>query len=340
MSATERLLVTLERLTDAELEAEVLRLATCERRATAALVAHLAELQARRIHERAGFSSLFTYCLEVLRLSEHEAYDRMKAARVARRHPPVLGWLASGELNLTTVRLLAPHLTRRNQDALFAAARGKRKRQVQEMLAARFPRPDVPSSVRRLPRPTVAPVVPTASAGPLAAPGLLGDAATPSVDPSGPPATAISTKAMDAPSTPARIAIPAPPPPLVEPLSPDRYRITFTANGETRELLERARDLLRHSIPSGDPAQIFARALDSLVRELLKKKFGIRRPEARGGAVTDVVSGRTKSVEADRPLLFRERVHRDAFRSGTTAAPTSPRRPASAGNGRQSDSSP
>jgi hypothetical protein len=74
MSASERLLGTLERLTDAELEAEVLRLATCERRATAALVAHLAELQERRIHERAGFSSLFTYCMEVLRLSEHEAY--------------------------------------------------------------------------------------------------------------------------------------------------------------------------------------------------------------------------------------------------------------------------
>src|SRR3954470_5718640 len=95
-----------ERLTDGALEAEVLRLATCERRATASLIAHLAELHGRRLHERAGLASLFTYCMEVLRLSEHQSYDRMKAASVSRRYPQVLAWLASGELNLTTVRLL------------------------------------------------------------------------------------------------------------------------------------------------------------------------------------------------------------------------------------------
>ena len=94
------------RLSDDQLEAEVFRLATCERQSTASLIAHLAELYARRLHERAGFSSLFTYCVEVLRLSEHEAYDRMKAAKVVRRYPRVLEWLTSGDLNLTTIRLL------------------------------------------------------------------------------------------------------------------------------------------------------------------------------------------------------------------------------------------
>jgi hypothetical protein len=72
-------------LSDDALEAEVARLASSERGCTASLVGHLAELYGRRLHERAGFSSLFTYCMEVLRLSEHEAYDRMKAAKVARR---------------------------------------------------------------------------------------------------------------------------------------------------------------------------------------------------------------------------------------------------------------
>src|SRR5215470_7744495 len=138
-------------LSDRDLEMEVARLARCERDSTASLVAHLAKLYGRRLHERAGYSSLFTYCMEVLRCSEHEAYDRMKAAKVARRHPQVLDWLASGELNLTTVRLLAPHLTRANHADLFEAARGKRKRQVQELLASRFPRPDVAPSVRKLP---------------------------------------------------------------------------------------------------------------------------------------------------------------------------------------------
>src|SRR5438876_7230777 len=137
-------------LSDRELEAEVARLAQGERESTAALTAHLAELYGRRLHERAGFASLFTYCTRVLLLSEHEAYDRMKAAKVVRRHPAVLGLLASGRVNLTTVRLLAPHLTRDNHEQLFAAACGKRKRQVQELLARLFPKPDV-CSVRKLP---------------------------------------------------------------------------------------------------------------------------------------------------------------------------------------------
>src|SRR5207237_1957602 len=91
------------------------------------------------LHERAGFGSLFTYCLEVLSLSEQEAYDRMKAAKMARRFPAVLELLTSRHINLTTVRLLAPHLTRDNCAALLAEASGQRKRQVQELLARRFP---------------------------------------------------------------------------------------------------------------------------------------------------------------------------------------------------------
>ena len=141
------------RLSDGELVAEVARLAGCEREASASLVAHLAELYGRRLHERAGYASLFTYCTDALGLSEHEAYDRMRAAKVARRFPAVLGLLASGRVNLTTVRLLAPHLTRKNHQELLAAACGKRKRQVQELLAARFPQPDVPCSIRKLPAP-------------------------------------------------------------------------------------------------------------------------------------------------------------------------------------------
>ena len=75
------------RLSDTELAAEVMRLARSERETAATLIAHLAELYARRLHQRAGYSSLFTYCADVLRLSESEAYDRMKAAKVARRYP-------------------------------------------------------------------------------------------------------------------------------------------------------------------------------------------------------------------------------------------------------------
>jgi hypothetical protein len=74
-------------LSDSDLIIAVNRLAQSERRTTVDLISHLAELDARRLYLGAGFSSLFTYCTEVLRLSEHEAYNRIEAARAARRFP-------------------------------------------------------------------------------------------------------------------------------------------------------------------------------------------------------------------------------------------------------------
>ncbi len=244
--------MTLSHLSDGELVAAVARLAQDERDATASLVAHLAELYGRRLHERAGYSSLFTYCTDVLRFSDGEAYDRMRAAKVVHRYPVVLRLLSSGQVNLTTIRLLAPHLTRKNHEELFAAASRMRKRQVQELVARRFPKPDVPFSVRKLPDRYVA-----VAAGPTALPTAPG------------PTTAAMTTAPASSSAivPARAAIPTLPPPIVQPLSPDRYRIVFTANTETREMLECAQDLLRHAVPSGDPAEIVARALRLLVAE-------------------------------------------------------------------------
>jgi hypothetical protein len=253
------------RLSDRDLVTEVGRLAGCERDATASLIAHLAELYGRRLHERAGFSSLFSYCTEVLHLSDHEAYDRMKAAKVVRRYPAVVGLLVSGRVNLTTVRLLAPHLTHKNAEELFAAASGKRKRQVQELLARRFTKPDVAASVRRLPAPKVVPA-PTLTAAPI---GASASAALPAPSLAG----SDGRTQDDVGEAPARLRIPAPPRPLILPLAPDRYQVTFTASAETCEKLVLARDLLRHAIPSGDPAQIFAGALDALIEELVKQKY-------------------------------------------------------------------
>src|SRR5437867_10334222 len=140
-------------LSDDDLIAQVKSLARSERQATACLIAHLAELDARRLYLPAGFSSLFTYCCEVLHLSEPAAYNRIEAARVARRFPVVLDMLGEGSLSLATVRLLASHLTNENHQELFAAAAGKSKRGVEELLVRYSPRPDVPASVRKLPAP-------------------------------------------------------------------------------------------------------------------------------------------------------------------------------------------
>jgi len=85
-------------LSDGDLLATVHRLAIDERRATASLIASLAELDERRLYLAEGYSSLFTYCTRVLHLSEHAAYGRIEAARVARKYPVFLERLAAGDL--------------------------------------------------------------------------------------------------------------------------------------------------------------------------------------------------------------------------------------------------
>jgi hypothetical protein len=243
----EDILASLRGLSDGELIARVNDLAGSERDATALLVAHLAELDTRDVHLRAGYGSLFAYCRTALLLSEADAYSHIEAARSARRFPLVLERLAEGAVNLTTVRLLAPHLTGANHREVLDAARGKGRSDVEAIVARLSPRPDVPSSFRKLPAPSAAAPPP----GPL-------------------PAVAVPVSTVRV----VTVAVGGYPGQAVAPLSPDRYRLQLTIGPETLDKLRLARDLLRHAIPSGDEAAVLDRALTALLADLARKKFG------------------------------------------------------------------
>lgn len=265
-------------LSDAALVAEVKRLAQCEREATVHIVAHLAELDARRLYLGAGFSSLFTYCCDVLRLSEQQTYNRIEAARAARRFPVILDMLGAASVNLTTVRLLAPHLTPENHEELLAAASRKGKREVEELLAGRFPRPPVADSVRKLPAPKPASAAPPAlsDAAQPSASAAVGLAETPAVLSPWPAAPA-ALRAQTISAAPARRL-------TVTPLAADRYEIRFTASAGTCEKLRLAQDLLRHAVPTADTGEIVDRALTALLEDLARKKFAATgRPRASRG---------------------------------------------------------
>ena len=150
-------------LSDDQLLAEVQRLASTERRATVALLRSLIELDARRLYLREGCSSLFTYCTQVLRLSEGGAYNRIEVARAAQRYPALLEHLEDGSLTLTTARLIAPHIDPDNHDAVFAAARQKSKRDVEVLIASMNPSPAPPPSVGKLPVRPSSPIAETAA---------------------------------------------------------------------------------------------------------------------------------------------------------------------------------
>jgi hypothetical protein len=235
-------------LSDRELLAKVELLANQERETDAALIGHLAVLDERRLYLSEGCSSLFTYCMQVLHVSEAAAYDRMEVARTVRKYPLILEMLADGSLTLTTARLLAPALTPANHRRLLESAADKTKRDVLKLVVRRRPLADVPASIRQLPSRTASLVF---------TPSSQAEAANDQAPPAEAPVLEIRPPKRS----------------VVVPLSPRRFKVEFTATEETHDLLRRAQDLLRHQIPNGDVGEVITKALKVLVRELEKEKI-------------------------------------------------------------------
>src|SRR6266699_1968859 len=105
---------SLEQLSEPELFARVERFARGEHQELAGLIAHLGELEERGSFLARGYSSLFTYCRDGLHYSDDAAYSRVQAAQAARKFPVILERLASRDISLTAVRLLAKNLTPEN----------------------------------------------------------------------------------------------------------------------------------------------------------------------------------------------------------------------------------
>jgi hypothetical protein len=235
----------LTHVADEKLLADLASLVSADRQTTAMLLAHIAEIDARDLFAPAACTSMHAYCVRVLHLSEDAAFKRIRAARAARKFPVLFEAVADGRLHLTAIGLLAPHLTDANVDELVTAATHKTKLEVEMLLARLAPRPDMPDALT--------PIVP--SAEPPCSDRLVPEPVAK------PPA-----------ETPARVT----------PLAPERFALQLTISETTRDKLERARALLRHANPSGDLAEVVDRALDALLAQLERKKFGATsRPRAR-----------------------------------------------------------
>lgn len=261
--------IDIPHLSDEALLVAARQAAANERGATVHLVALLAELDARRLYLGLGCASLFAYCTRILRLSEHAAYHRIETARAARQFPAILDRLAAGEVTLTTIGLLRPHLTAENHVALLDAARHQSKREVERLVASLAPRTDVAPLIRRLPvlvRPLSVAAATSASVVPEATSELATGPDTPLVEADANRPGQLESSA--AAGGHARVANDA-----MSPGAGDRYLLRLTISGETFEKLQRARDLMRHGLPTGDPAAVIDRALTVLIDQLQRAKF-------------------------------------------------------------------
>ena len=192
-------------------------------------------------------------------LSDHDLLARLdvlagrerEAARACRRFPVIVDLLASGQVTLTAVRLLGRHLTPENHQSVLAKACGRSRQQIEVLVAELAPRPDVPTSVRKLPTLTATRSSP----------------ATPAAVASGLPAEATPAAAL----SPATFV--ATPRPIIRPTVPERYRVQFTMGEETHNKFRRLQGLLRE-IPDGDAGAIFDRAVTLLLETVERRKLG------------------------------------------------------------------
>ena len=185
-----------------------------ERKHLADFLYYLAEVDARKLYAQ-EHSSLFTFCTNRLKISEPSTCKRIQAARAAKKHPILLDLIRENKITLTTINLIAPHIT----EELIQETIGMKKRQVEDLLATKHPQPDVQESMRLVPM------------------------------------TKTRTFSRECK-------------PVLKPLSPQRVKVQLTLDTKTRDLMEKARLLLRRKYPQGRLEEIVTEAFETLIKKL------------------------------------------------------------------------
>ena len=261
------MVINLTQISDEALATATKQAAQLERQATAALLSLLIEVERRGLQLALGYSSMFVYCTRALHFSEQAAYSRITAARAARRFPQLLELLNEGALTLSSVGLLAPHLTDETLEPLLDAARHKSTREVERLIAGVHSQPDIPTQVRALPARAIRPDDDGRS--PLLGEAEAGGANTETAHP-----ILAASRPLEKSSTVVR-----PSRPVVAPIAPSRFLLKLTISDDTHDKWQRARALLRHVIPDGDADKILNRALSLLLVDASRAKFAeARRP--------------------------------------------------------------
>jgi hypothetical protein len=238
----------------------------------AIVIAHLAEIDKRKLFAEEGCSSLRSYCMEVLHLSEDQAYPRIDVARLAQKFPVVLEMLADGLVHLTAVHRLGPSLTQENHLSILEEATYKSMARVEEMAARLRPKPPVPSRIRKVTR---------AGQDPNPGEDGIGLFGSEESSPGGPDREGQGEHVRRSPTHGS----------AVSPLAPESYKIEFTGDAETVYIIRQLQELLSHQVPNGDLAVIIKDALLERLKQVKRERHGKgKRPRPRP-KVSEPVAG-------------------------------------------------
>jgi len=216
----------------------------------------LAESDRRKRFAELGYSSTFEYCVRAFNMSEGAAYKKIRAARAARRFPVILEMLADGRLNLSVVVVLASKLTEHLAAELVDAAVGKTRTEVEVLIAARFPQPDLREFVR--PVAIAAPTLPPTKATQLS-PGTVV------------PCTPMESTQLMGPL----LTLPTSAEPItrITPRAPGRFALQVMLSEAAHDDLRALRELLGHRVPSGELSEVLERVLGIARRVIEKQKY-------------------------------------------------------------------
>ena len=237
-------LYSLTHLSNETLLRDLATLVARERISTAQLLAHLAEVDARQLYLPAGYSSMYIYCVQELRLSEDAALKRIRVARKAREFPALFAAIADGRLNLNGVVLLASHLTQQNAQELIAGASSKTRSEIEGLLAERCPRSEA------------LPIV-------CALPGSTPEENERGQESGEAPVEQLAARPVGVPHARAGLA----------PIARQRHELRVTMSQETHDKLRHAQALLGHRIPNGNLTEVLDRVLSLAIEQLEKNKF-------------------------------------------------------------------
>ena len=269
---------SLAHLSDDELLANTRRLVGKSNQLFAALLVHLAEVETRGVHRTRRCASLYTYCVYELRFSEDAAARRSSAARLVKQFPALFDAIANGELHLTGLLMLGPHLTPENHVEVLARAKFRTKKEIAKLVRDLAPLPQVPDLIEPLGpalalatrhpswevfvqslRPPVRELAPGERPRAWANEGGEGGEGQVEPLPVGP--------------------VPTDLPPVT---GPQQYHMQFSTVEEHARLVEEARALLARERPGASLGELHLEAMKVFVAALKKQKFAVTDRPRRG----------------------------------------------------------
>jgi 5-methylcytosine-specific restriction endonuclease McrA len=127
-----------------EVLSETDQLVAQNRGLTLRVLVNLHEIERNKFYLEFGYGSMFDYCTLHLKYPESSAARYMRAARCLADYPQLAPLLESGDVNSTSLAMVAKHIKPDNAPAIIEAIKGKSTRDVERFIAALHPSSTIP----------------------------------------------------------------------------------------------------------------------------------------------------------------------------------------------------